>query len=293
MYGVIRSFLNELIKIILLTNLIMKAIYSTTLKICLVTVIFTLFTGLFARGQDVIVQKNGEEIKAKVEQVLDTDIKYRKADNPTGPVYSVRKADVFMIKYANGTKDVFTEQPGSTSPQKVPMQKLRFTEKDLQPARNATILGGVLVIPILGLGIPSGAIWDKPGLTEPLGAAATVIAAIGIPMVVHMSGKTRAATGVEGNPGLRIAGWIGYGLSLSDACVLLILGASGTTTSGGPTYSVVALGVATTIIMAIDASQTYGQAKSLKTSSSIQPTFGTIRDYQGKQYPVMGIKINF
>jgi hypothetical protein len=271
----------------------MKTIYSSTLKICLITVLLTLFTGVLVRAQDVIVQKNGEEIKAKVEQILDTEIKYRKADNLTGPIYSVKKADVFMIKYANGTKDVFTGQPVVSSAQIAPVQKISFTDKDLQPAHNATILGGVLVIPILGLGITSGAIDDNPGLTIPMGAVATLIGAIGIPVVAHMAGKTRNATGVEGNPGLRLVGWIGYGLALSDACAVLGLAIGGANTSGALTYSVTALGSVASILFAIEANQTYGQAKSLKTSSSIQPTFGTIRDYQGKQYPVMGIKINF
>ena len=46
------------------------------MKICLVTLLFTFFTGAFVHGQDIIVQKNGEEIKAKVDQILDTEIKY-------------------------------------------------------------------------------------------------------------------------------------------------------------------------------------------------------------------------
>jgi hypothetical protein len=263
------------------------------LKVFLITILFTLFAGVFAHGQDVIVRKNGEEIKARVEQILDTEIKYRKADNLTGPIYSIKKADVFMIKYENGTKDVFTEQPVISSAENTPAKKITFTDKDLQHARNACILGGVLVVPILGLGITSGAIDDNPGLTIPMGAVATLIGAIGIPVVAHMAGKTRIATGVEGNPGLRLAGWIGYGLALSDACVILGLAAGGANTSGGPTYSVAALGSIASIIMAIDANQTVGQAKSLKTSASVQPTFGSIRDFQGKQYPVMGFRINF
>jgi hypothetical protein len=271
----------------------MKTFHSPTFKICLVTLLFTFLTGAFVHGQDIIVQKNGEEIKAKVDQVLDTEIKYRKADNLTGPLYSLKKAEVFMIKYENGTKDIFTEQPVISSAQKTPVKKISITDKDLQPARNATILGGALIIPILGLGITSGAIDDNPGLTIPMGAVATIIGAIGIPVVAHMAGKTRNATGVEGNPGLRLAGWIGYGLALSDACVILGLAAGGANTSGGPTYSVAALGSIASVIMAIDANQTVGQAKSLKMTSSIQPTFGIIRDSQGKQYPAMGFRINF
>lgn len=59
------------------------------------------------QGQDIIVKKTGDEIKAKVEEVLDTEIKYRKFENLAGPLYSMPKAEIFMIKYENGSKDVF------------------------------------------------------------------------------------------------------------------------------------------------------------------------------------------
>ena len=35
-------------------------------------------------------------------------IKYKKFDNPNGPLYTILKSEVFLIKYENGTKDVFT-----------------------------------------------------------------------------------------------------------------------------------------------------------------------------------------
>ena len=55
---------------------------------------------------DVIVLKSGEEINAKVSEVGTSEIKYVKCDNLNGPSYSIKKSDVFMIKYANGTKDI-------------------------------------------------------------------------------------------------------------------------------------------------------------------------------------------
>lgn len=56
---------------------------------------------------DVITFKNGEEVKAIVTEVGTSEIKYKKCDNLNGPVYSVKKSEVFMIKYANGSKDFF------------------------------------------------------------------------------------------------------------------------------------------------------------------------------------------
>lgn len=67
-----------------------------------------------ASAQDIITLKNGEEISAKVTEIELNLIKYRRFDNQTGPVYTVNKTDVFMIKYENGTKDVFDYQPVTT-----------------------------------------------------------------------------------------------------------------------------------------------------------------------------------
>lgn len=69
-----------------------------------------LFMSAAARSQDIIILKSGEEITSRVEEVLADAIKYRKFDNLTGPVYSIEKTKVFMIRYENGSKDVFTEE---------------------------------------------------------------------------------------------------------------------------------------------------------------------------------------
>jgi hypothetical protein len=63
-------------------------------------------------AQDIILKRNGDEIKAKVQEVGITEIKYKKFDNPDGPMYTILKSEVFLIKYENGTKDVFkAEEP--------------------------------------------------------------------------------------------------------------------------------------------------------------------------------------
>jgi hypothetical protein len=65
-------------------------------------------------AQDVILKRDGSEVKALVKEVGDDVIKYQKFDNQTGPLYSIKKSDVFMITYQNGSKDVFKEE-GSKS----------------------------------------------------------------------------------------------------------------------------------------------------------------------------------
>lgn len=57
--------------------------------------------------QDILFLKSGDELKVKVTEVLPDVVKYKKWDNQDGPAYSEAKANIFMIKYKNGTKDVF------------------------------------------------------------------------------------------------------------------------------------------------------------------------------------------
>ena len=61
-------------------------------------------------AQDIITLKNGDEIKALVQEVGDVDIKYKKYENPNGPNYTLKKSEIFMIRYQNGSKDVFVTE---------------------------------------------------------------------------------------------------------------------------------------------------------------------------------------
>ena len=63
---------------------------------------------LFA--QDIIIKKNGEEIKSKVEEITTDLVKYREFDNLTGPLYNIPLAEVFMIKYQNGTSKFYGDK---------------------------------------------------------------------------------------------------------------------------------------------------------------------------------------
>jgi hypothetical protein len=71
-------------------------------------------------AQDIITLKNGDEIKAKVQEIGISEVKYKKYENLTGPVYTLMKTDIFMIKYENGEKDVFATQ---SQPAQEPVQE--------------------------------------------------------------------------------------------------------------------------------------------------------------------------
>jgi hypothetical protein len=75
-------------------------------------------------AQDNIIKIDGSEVKAKVTEIELDLIKYKRFDNMDGPTYSISKSKVFMIKYENGTKDLFyTPQPTS----------IDLTDKDRLP----------------------------------------------------------------------------------------------------------------------------------------------------------------
>ena len=59
-------------------------------------------------GQDNIILKDGVEINAKIEEVGESNIKYRKFSNQDGPMFTKSKDKIFMIKYANGEKEIFS-----------------------------------------------------------------------------------------------------------------------------------------------------------------------------------------
>ena len=62
-----------------------------------------------AHSQDVIITKKGDEIKTKIVEVGLSTIKYKRFDNIDGPIYEITKADIFIIKYANGSREMFKD----------------------------------------------------------------------------------------------------------------------------------------------------------------------------------------
>lgn len=90
------------------------------MKKILLSTLLVIFTIGICFSQDVITKRTGEEIKAKVLEVTKTEIKYKNFNNLDGPAYTISKSDVIMIRYENGTKDIFTE-PSSPPETKAPI----------------------------------------------------------------------------------------------------------------------------------------------------------------------------
>lgn len=60
-------------------------------------------------AQDIIITTKGEEIKSVVTKVGATEVEYKKWSNQKGPIYTLSKREIFMIKYSNGEKDLFSQ----------------------------------------------------------------------------------------------------------------------------------------------------------------------------------------
>jgi hypothetical protein len=58
-------------------------------------------------AQDVIVTREAEKISARVIEIDDDNVRYKKSGNPDGPTYSMRLSRVLYIRYANGSVDRF------------------------------------------------------------------------------------------------------------------------------------------------------------------------------------------
>jgi hypothetical protein len=68
---------------------------------------FFLFCFPVLKAQDTIVKRNGERIAAKIISVNPDNIKYRRSDNPEGPLFGLNKWDLNYIVYPNGMKESF------------------------------------------------------------------------------------------------------------------------------------------------------------------------------------------
>ena len=67
---------------------------------------------------DNIIFKNGDELSAKVIEITTDMVKYKRCDNPDGPLVSVKISELLMIRFKNGSKEVFGSKTNSKSTMK-------------------------------------------------------------------------------------------------------------------------------------------------------------------------------
>ncbi len=65
--------------------------------------------GLDPKGCDRIIKTDGEELEVVIVKIGPERIRYKSCDFQNGPTRSIRKEDIFMIKYEDGTKEIITD----------------------------------------------------------------------------------------------------------------------------------------------------------------------------------------
>ncbi len=76
----------------------------------LLTIAFLILT-FSTYSQDIIKTVSGEVINAKVLEINKEDIKFKKYNNLTGPVYVLRKQEITTITYQNGETEIYNNTP--------------------------------------------------------------------------------------------------------------------------------------------------------------------------------------
>ena len=69
-------------------------------KSLLAVAVFVMSSG-YIFSQDIILKQDGSEIKAKVIEITDQQVKYKEFDFQSGPTRNINTSDVFMITYEN------------------------------------------------------------------------------------------------------------------------------------------------------------------------------------------------
>jgi hypothetical protein len=72
-----------------------------------------------ANAQDILFKLDGEQVAVKVIEITPSEVKYKLTSNLEGPTYVVPKSEIFMVEYANGSKDVFASKSKSTVPKAI------------------------------------------------------------------------------------------------------------------------------------------------------------------------------
>lgn len=136
---------------------------------------------------DVITFKSGDQVTARVTEITDDKIKYKRCDNLDGPVFVVNKGTVETIRYANGVVEkieapvpVYNSDP-YTKPGNTP--NTFKAPKRVHPKAIWALLALIFLFWLFGLGILLGGILsyyaikeinEKPDIYKGMGLAKTV-----------------------------------------------------------------------------------------------------------------------
>ncbi len=136
---------------------------------------------------DVITFKSGDQVTARVTEITEDKIKYKRCDNLDGPVFVVNKGTVQTIRYANGVVETIVAPEPSYNPdpytQPGNKQNTFKAPKKVHPKAIWALLALIFLFWLFGLGIILGGILAyyaikeinaKPDIFKGMGLAKTV-----------------------------------------------------------------------------------------------------------------------
>lgn len=77
----------------------------------IVLLIWTLIAATqWCLAQDFIITRDAKRIEAKVTEISEEEVRYKKFNNPDGPVYVIKASQISSIMFANGEVQLFSEK---------------------------------------------------------------------------------------------------------------------------------------------------------------------------------------
>jgi len=90
------------------------------MKKIILIISITILSNLVLNAQDLITKRNGEDIKAKVIEIGLNEVKFKRFDNLDGPLITIEKSEILIIRYENGSKEIFEESNNTTLTKAMP-----------------------------------------------------------------------------------------------------------------------------------------------------------------------------
>jgi hypothetical protein len=169
---------------------------------------------------------------------------------------------------------------------------------DRPPTENWAPLAGKLGIAtavVVGALVTAIVIVDETDFGVPAGSVAILATGVMVPVVAAGGTSARKSPGVIGSPGLRLTGWIFYGLAIADGLALLGLAISDADIPPAVTASVGLLGTTSAVFMSLDAFESGKQARTPAPFFQLaaRPYVGALRDAGNKTVTTAGLAWSF
>jgi hypothetical protein len=116
------------------------------MRLFLLLAFFLLASFCRLHAQDTLVLRSDEHLLVKILEITPTEVKYKRTNNPDGPLYSNFKWEVRYITYSNGTQDHFKEtKPAPITQTGTPENKIITIKGQLYSYNEQTIREGKML----------------------------------------------------------------------------------------------------------------------------------------------------